>query len=291
MGAGSFRLLKISAASCGLNHEALAVSDTAMLGFIFDIPLLIAGPLLVILLSSLAAAGLVFVRRRILLRLRFTEEDAVFSSTMMLSIMVFYGLTVTLIAITVWEKYSEASKVVSQEATSLAVLYRDASGYPPPVQSQLQDALRKYVQYVIEEAWPEQGQGRTPRGGVERISDFERILNGFEPSTEGQRIHHSQTLQAYDRMIEARRLRLHAVEAALPGPMWAVTLIGAALCLIASYFFRVGDVRLQLIMVVLLATFTALVIFVILAFDRPFQGDMGIGPEPYQLVYDQLMRR
>jgi len=50
-------------------------------------------------------------------------------------------------------------------------------------------------------------------------------------------------------------------------------------------------VRLQLIMVLLLATFTALVIFVILAFDRPFQGDMGIGSEPYQLVYDQLMRR
>jgi Protein of unknown function (DUF4239) len=262
-----------------------------MLRFIFDIPLLIAGPVLVILVTSIAAAGLFFVRRRVLPRLKFTEEDAVFSSTMMLSIMVFYGLTVTLIAITVWERYSDAAKIVSQEATSLAVLYRDAGVYPAPVGSQLQDALRKYVEYVIAEAWPEQGKWHVPQGGVERISEFERILNGFEPSTEGQRIHHFQTLQAYDRMIEARRLRLDAVEAALPGLMWAVTLIGAALCMIASYFFRVGDVRLQLIMVLLLATFTALVIFVILAFDRPFQGDMGIGSEPYQLVYDQLMRR
>jgi len=259
--------------------------------FIFDIPLLIAGPVLVILFSSLAAAGLFFVRRHVVPRLKFTEEDAIFSSTMMLSIMVFYGLTVTLIAITVWEKYSETSRVVSQEATSLAVLYRNAGGYPPPVRLQLQDALRKYVEYVIEEAWPEQGKGHAPRGGVERISDFERMLNSFEPSTDGQMIHHAQTLQAYDRMIEARRARLEAVEHALPGLMWAVTLVGAALCLIASYFFRVNDVHLQLIMVVLLATFTALVIFVILAFDRPFQGDMGIGPGPYQLVYDQLMRR
>jgi hypothetical protein len=127
-------------------------------------------------------------------------------------------------------------------------------------------------------------------GGVERVDRFERILMDFEPSTERERILHSQTLQAYDRMIEARRLRLDSVEIALPGLMWAVTLVGAALCLTASYFFRVKDSRLQLTLVVLLATFMALVIFVILSFDRPYRGDMGIGSEPYQLVYDHLMR-
>jgi cytochrome c oxidase subunit IV len=262
-----------------------------MPGFIFDIPLLIAGPLLVIVISGLAVWGLLFVRRRVLPRLRFTEEDAVFSSTMVLAIMVFYGLTVALIAISVWEKYSEASSVVSQEATALGVLYRDASGYPQPVRTQLQDALREYVEYVIREAWPEQEKGHPAAGGVERVDTFERTLISFEPSTEGQRIHHAQTLQAYDRMLETRRLRLDAVETKLPGLMWAVTLIGAALGLIASYFFRVSDQRLQVILVVLLATFVAIVIFVILAFDRPFRGDMGIASAPYRLVYDQLMKR
>jgi hypothetical protein len=262
-----------------------------MPGFIFDLPLLIAGPLLVVVISALAVGGLLFVRRRVLLRLRFTEEDAVFSSTMLLAIMVFYGLTVALIAMSVWEKHSEASSVVSQEATALAVLYRDASGYPLPVRTQLQHALREYVEYVIREAWPEQEEGHTPAGGVERVNDFERTLVSFEPSTEGQRILHAETLQAYDRMIDARRLRLDAVETALPGVLWAVTLIGAALGLIGSYFFRVADQRLQLTFVVLLATFMAMVIFVILAFDRPFQGYMSISSDPYQLIYDHLMQR
>jgi hypothetical protein len=234
---------------------------------------------------------LLFVRSRILHRLRFTEEDAVYSSTMLLAIMVFYGLTVALIAISVWEKYSEASSVVSQEATALAVLYRDAGGYPQPVRTQLQDALRQYVEYVIEEAWAEQEEGDVPEGGIERVTTFQRTLVGFEPATEGQRILHAATLQAYDRMMETRRLRLDAVETALPGVMWAVTLIGAALGLIASYFFRVADQRLQMTQVVLLATFMAMVIFVIFAFDRPFRGDMAIGADPYQLVYDQLMKR
>lgn len=259
--------------------------------FIFDIPLLIAGPLLVVVMSSLAAAGLVFVRRRVLPRLRMTDEDNIFSSTMLLAIMVFYGLTVALIAITVWEKYSESENVASQEATALAVLYRDVSGYPLPVRPQLQDALRDYTEHVIEEAWPEQQQGKVPRGGVELITRFDEILTRFEPSTEGQKILHGETLQALNRMLEARRLRLDAVQTALPGLMWAVTLLGAALGLIGAYFFRVGDQRLQMILVILLATFMAIVIFVILAFDRPFRGDMGIGAEHYELIYDQLMKR
>jgi hypothetical protein len=42
--------------------------------------------------------------------------------------------------------------------------------------------------------------------------------------------------------------------------------------------------------VVLLAAFIGLVIFMTFALDHPFQGDLGLGPEPYQLVYDQLMK-
>ena len=262
-----------------------------MPGFLFDIPLWIAGPLLMVIISALAVGGLLVARRHAIPRLRFTEEDAVFSSTMVLAIMVFYGLTMALITISVWEKYSEASSIVSQEATELAVLYRNAGGYPASVGTQLRDELRKYVEYVVEEAWPEQHKGHAPVGGVARIDQFERILVGFEPTTEGQRILHSETLRTYDRMIEARRMRLDAVETGLPGLMWAVTLVGAALGLITTYFFRVGDKRLQMIHVVLLASFIALVMFVILAFDRPFRGDMGIGPEPYELVYEHLMKR
>jgi hypothetical protein len=45
------------------------------------------------------------------------------------------------------------------------------------------------------------------------------------------------------------------------------------------------------IQVSFLAAFIGLVIFMTVALDRPFCGDLGLGPEPYQLVYDQLMKR
>jgi hypothetical protein len=259
------------------------------MSFLFDLPLWIVGLVLVVVMGGLAAVGLRFVRRRVLPRFQFSDEDGHFTSTMVHSIMVFYALTVAMIAITVWETYDAAAKIVSEEATELATLYRDVGAYPPPTQAQLQAALREYTESVIREAWPEQHKGRIPRGGVERINRFQKILTDFEPATEGQKILHAETLRTYNQMIDARRMRLDAVETALPGLLWTVIFVGAALGVAASYFFRVRDPRLHMTLVVLLTVFFAIVIFVVFAFDRPFRGDMGIEAEPYQLVYDQLM--
>jgi hypothetical protein len=72
--------------------------------------------------------------------------------------------------------------------------------------------------------------------------------------------------------------------------MWAVIAVGAGIGLSASFFFKVEDARLHGIQVLLLSGFMGLIIFMIFALDRPFRGDLGLSPEPYQLIYDQLMQ-
>jgi hypothetical protein len=261
-----------------------------MLEFIFDLPLALTGPAIVGALCLFALAGLAVVRRRVLPRLHIQHEDGHFTSTMVESVMVFYGLAVALMAVNVSQTYSDVSKLVSGEATALASLYRDVSAYPEPLRQGLQHELRDYVRYVIEEAWPLQRRGQTPGGGVERLNRFQAILVAFEPSTEGQKILHGETLRAYNQMITARRLRLDAVGTGLPAVMWAVIVVGALISLSAAFFFKVEDARLQTILVTLLAVFMGLVIFMILALDRPFRGDLGLSAEPYQLIFDQLMK-
>ena len=73
------------------------------------------------------------VRRRVLPRLRIQVEDSEFTGAMMQCVMVFYGLAVALIAVSVWQTYSDVSKIVSGEATALDALYRDVSSYPEPI--------------------------------------------------------------------------------------------------------------------------------------------------------------
>lgn len=256
---------------------------------IFMLPLIVAGPAIVIVLCLFALGGLAVVRRHVLPRLRVHIEDAEFGGAMVASIMVFYGLAMALIAMNVFETYSDVSRIASREATALGALYRDVSGYPEPVRGRLQGELRAYTYQVIHEAWPLQRRGMIPEGGVERMNRFQAVLVAVEPVTESQKLLFAETLRAYNVMIEARRLRIDAVDVRLPGVMWIVIVVGAFISLSATFFFKVDDARLHAIQVVLLALFIGLIIFMIFAFDRPFMGDLGVPATPYQLIHDQLM--
>jgi len=260
-----------------------------MFEFVFDLPLVITGPAILGSLYLFAVGGLVVVRRRVLPHLRIQVADSEFAGAMLQSVMVFYGLAVALIAMSVWQTYSDVSKIVTGEASSLNALYRDVTSYPEPIRRELQNELRAYTDQVIHQAWPLQQRGQIPTAGIAHMSRFQAVLDKFEPGTEGQKLLHGETLRAYNQMIQARRLRLDAVTTGLPAIMWAVVVFGALIGLSAAFFFKVEDARLHGVQVLLLATFIGLVMFMIFALDRPFRGDLGLRADPYQLVFDQLM--
>ena len=85
------------------------------------------------------------IRSRVSPRLRIHDEDSHSCGAMLHSVMVFYGLALALIAVNVFETYADVSKIISQEATALAVLYRDVSAYPEPIRSRLRKEVRDYV--------------------------------------------------------------------------------------------------------------------------------------------------
>jgi hypothetical protein len=257
---------------------------------LFDYPLWMAGIVIIGTLFIFGVVGLLVVRRMLIPRLRVQTGDSEFTGAMLQSVMVFYGLAVALIAVTVFETYSETSKIVTSEATAINALYRDVTSYPEPARTELQNDLREYTLQVIQEAWPLQQRGIVPSEGIQLMSGFQMILGKFEPSTEREKILHAETLRAYNLLIQTRRQRLEAVSTGLPKVMWAVIIVGAFIALAASFFFKVEDARLHLIEELLLAIFIGLVIFMISSLDRPFRGTLGITAEPYELVYEQLMK-
>lgn len=257
----------------------------------FDLPLIIAGPMLIGAICLYSLVGLELVRRLVLPRLRINSEEPDFTGAMVQAILVFYGLAVALIAVGVWETHSSVSDTVSLEASRIAGLYRDAGGYPEPLRFEIRRELESYAGYVITEAWPLQRKGILPAGGVAWMDRLQASLTGFEPQTEGQKLLHGEALHAFNLMMEARRLRLDAVTTKLSGVLWFVIGAGGLVSLASSFFFKVEDVRYHRIQVVLLAAFVGMVINLIAALDRPFRGDLGIDAGPYRLVRDQLMKQ
>jgi len=202
---------------------------------------------------------------------------------------VFYGITVGLIAVAVWNSNTSASNLVSGEATSIAGLYRDVNGYPSPIREELRGKLRQYTVFVINDAWPAQKKGQAPQGGVAAMDEFQHTLYSFEPASQGQMALHTETLRAYNNLIEYRNLRIDAVNSGLSQTMWAVIWLGAAISIGVAYFYRIEDVKLHAVLVILMAGFLALVLFMITINDKPFFGYSSIPSTPYQIILDNVI--
>src|SRR5215813_5102990 len=111
-----------------------------------------AALLLVAFVEFVSLVGLLLVRRFLLPKFHYGEgiNDAI-SGTVQ-AIGVFYGVTVGLIAVAVWNTNSSCADLVSREATAIGSLYRDVGGYPEPLRSELRTDLRNYTVFVIEKA-------------------------------------------------------------------------------------------------------------------------------------------
>ena len=245
--------------------------------------------LMVASIEVVSMLGLFLARRLLIPRLRFHDgvNDAV-SGTVQ-AIGVFYGITVGLIAVGVWNTNSNASDLVSKEAASIGALYRDVSGYTEPTRTKLQSGLRAYTHQVIEQAWPAGREGRILDSGTRILNEFQDTLMTFEPSTAGQTALHGETLRAYNTLIGYRRQRVDAVSAGLSQVMWMVIWIGAAISIGVAYLYKIDDPKIHAMLVALMAGFLAMVIFMIVINDRPFSGKNGIPADSYKLILDKLI--
>jgi len=205
------------------------------------------------------------------------------------AICVFYGITLGLLAVATWQNYTDVETRVGQEAAAAGVLYRDVTGLPEPNRAQLQNDIRKYTREVVDVAWPLQRKGITPESEGKVLSEFERHLAGFEPQTEGQKALYSETYTSFNELAGLRGRRLQSVHEGLAAPLWTVVFAGALLSVAVTWFFDMKSLSMHSWMTIMLAALLGLLIFMLGALDNPFRGDISVGPDPFELVYNRRM--
>jgi hypothetical protein len=201
---------------------------------------------------------------------------------------VYFGILLGLIALSAYENFAAAESVVADEAAKLAILYTDVSAYPQPLRDELQERLRGYTEYVINEGWKEQREGIVPRGGAVHISRILEKLVTFEPATKGQEIVHAETLRQFNALIEARRQRHDAVLSGLPPVLWYVVIIGVAINSLLIWMLDMKPLS-QLFLGGIISFFLAALIGLVVATEKPFRGETSVPPDALQIVYDSMM--
>jgi Protein of unknown function (DUF4239) len=256
---------------------------------IYDYPILYMGAFFAFVFVAFAWLGLLPVRAYVRRWIHTEKRANDMVGFTLSSFSVLYGLLLGLLAVAAYQNFSSVSDIVNKEASLIAALYRDLSGYPQPIRGSMEDKLRDYTSNVIDKSWPQQRKGIVPSAGSERITEFYDELLKFQPSDKREEVLFAETLRQFNNFVEARRSRLANVNTGLPAVLWWVVVIGSLINISLLWMLDM-EVHIHFILSGALSLFLGMVIFLIAAMDNPFRGELSVGPDAFQLVYETLMK-
>jgi hypothetical protein len=260
-----------------------------MAHLVYSIPTWPLGILIVSLAAALSALGLILVHRTVPLDVRRTQNDVAGYISNIAAFV--YAVVLAFIAVAVWQQYGEAQATVQLEANLAGDIYYQAQGYPEPMRRRIREGIAAYVDAVIFDEWPRQargvGEGSTTWNTLAAVY---RDLLAFEPRDLREQLVHTEELRDMDRLFDQRRTRIFQGTSGLHPVVWTVILTGSAVIVVFAYFMGTGNFRAHVAMTALLGASIGLVIFLIVALDYPFRGDIGIKPDSFVQVREHLRR-
>ncbi len=259
-----------------------------MFFWLYDLPTWAGGMVFAALSVGLGLGGMFALRPWFHKLIHRNDKTNEMVSLNIASFSVFYGILLGLVAVGVYANYSTTSDIVEREASSLAALYSDTSALPDPYRAKLLSDLRDYAKATIERDWPTQGSGKVPTIGTQRLAIFQSDLKDVHPQGKAEEVSLVLALGQTEKLVESRASRLDRVTAGTPILLWWVLGIGALLN-IAIIWMLDMEVHIHGILTAVLSMFLGIVIFVVAEMDRPFRGEVFVGPDAYELIYSNLM--
>jgi hypothetical protein len=258
--------------------------EQRLLFFLSSLPLWLGAFFTVLLPTVLAMLGPHVVRRR--WRLSVLAKNNEIAGFKFATVGVIYAVLLAFAIVAVWDKFTEAELLVMKEAGASATINRISTGDAPDAVA-TRAALRAYLTAVVEEEWPAMakgGESYEARRRLDALYHAAMRLVENRPQAIGVEI-----MQELGEITESRRGRLHHAMGAVPAPLWGMLTVGAFITVGFTFFFGMENLRAQSLMTGALAVIVFLGLFIIVAYDHPFLGDVSVRPEALTALDDHKL--
>ena len=177
------------------------------------------------------------------------------------------------------------------EAYTVGEVFIDAYGLSEPTRSNVQNYAEKYANSVVDDEWDKIREGRREVSTSNIILDkliFEIVK--FNPGTNGEVAVHAEILAQVNQLHDFRRERLHMGSEGLGVVTWLVVICGAIITIGLSGFHRTESASTHYLIISIMTSMLGLMIFLIVAMDRPLWGDFSISKSPFTEVLSDIER-
>src|SRR5215468_7066059 len=235
---------------------------------------------LIIFLAAYIIAGIVDL---VVTRLAVNERAKGFKAVSPGVLPVFgilFALLVGFIAVEVWGNFDKAKTAVATEASALRAVVLLAGAFPDEQRTRIYALVSRHIDEAVNKEWPEMAQQRTTLAALPTalIEALHETL-ALKPADDSERVAQAEMVKELHTAFDARRQRIVVSEYALGTVKWVAILL-QGLCTLVAIAVVHSDNRLaRALTLALFATGIALSMLIIAAYNRPFSGEISIGPE------------
>ena len=256
------------------------------ISFFYHNPIWMWGGLLILAVAVVVSLVLIFIHKVVLSHPSMQSAPA-WNTSIISVISTSYSMLIALLVFSVLNSYLDVNKNVQAEAALVGDLYRDAEGLPDNVKQNVRTHLVNYLNDVIDREWPVQEYGSLEtekEAGWNELNAINIIIAAYNAPTSSAAVIQSEIFTRINNLYDMRRARVFASQKAVPSVIWGIIVTGAAVFLLCLSLLTVENFRIKLTLTVLAFTSITLVIMLIIALDRPFQGQLGIGAKEFEIV-------
>jgi Protein of unknown function (DUF4239) len=194
---------------------------------------------------------------------------------------IIFGLFVAFTAAQVWSDNDRAGAAVSREASALRAAVLLGAGLPAEQEGRLRELIRDYIAQAAKVEWPLMArQQATLKDTPAALAEALQLVVSMTPQGAGQATAQREIITALGIALDARRQRIIVSQAEVnPVKWWCLYL--QAICELIVIAAAHCDNRLaSAVALGLFATGVAASVLLVAAHDRPFTGQISIGPGP-----------
>jgi Protein of unknown function (DUF4239)/Protein of unknown function (DUF3365) len=191
-----------------------------------------------------------------------------------------FGLFVAFIASQVWSDVDRANTAVNREASALSTVVFLAASFPRDAEERLRGLIRRHIQEAATQEWPMMVKHTaTLRITSHPLAEALQLTLALTPHSEGQVTAQREIVTALENALDARRQRIIVSRSQVNWVKWTALLLQAVCTLVVVAMVHSDNRITSIIAMAIFATGVAVAVLLIAYHNRPFTGEISVGPD------------
>lgn len=193
---------------------------------------------------------------------------------------IIFSLLAAFVASQVWNDFERAKTAVNREASALRAVVLLADSFPGEPNMRTHALVHRHITEAVTLEWPTMARHHAtltiaPPALVEAL----RLTLALTPGSEGQVVAQREMVASLQNALDARRQRILISESSVNWVKWTGLLLQAAVTLLAIGMVHTDNRLTAALAMAIFATGVAVSLLLIASYNRPFTGEISVGPD------------